>query len=37
LKKSLIETRRINALLQLLQSGIISKEETRKAVEQILY
>jgi len=36
LKKSLIETRRINALLQLLQSGVISKEETRKAVEQIL-
>ncbi|MGC8737639.1 MAG: phage portal protein family protein [Candidatus Hydrogenedens sp.] len=36
-KKSLIETRRINTLLQLVQSGIISKEDVRKEVEEILH
>ena len=35
LKKSLIETRRINSLIQLFQSGVISKEELRRAIETI--
>lgn len=36
LKKSLIETRRINSLIQLFQLGIMSKEELRKAVESVV-
>lgn len=35
LKKSLINTRKINSLLKLFQSGIISKEEVRQAIQQV--